>query len=82
MQARGREFELPKVHLRINGEKVLPKSGDSWDHVNPATGEVDATIPLADAAAVDDAVRHAHGGVRRVAAHCPSPAAGAAVEAG
>ncbi|MEU9883526.1 aldehyde dehydrogenase family protein [Streptomyces phaeochromogenes] len=51
---------LPQVHLRINGEKVLPRSGESWDHVNPVTGEVDATVPLADAAGVDDAVRHAH----------------------
>ena len=67
--------ELPKVHLRINGEKVLPRSGRSWDHVNPATGEVDATIPLADAAAVDNAVEHAHGafdGWRRTA---PAPMA-------
>jgi aldehyde dehydrogenase (NAD+) len=51
---------LPKVYLRINGEKVLPKSGGRWDHVSPVTGEVDATIPLADAAAIDDAVQHAH----------------------
>ncbi|HET6985911.1 MAG TPA: aldehyde dehydrogenase family protein, partial [Kribbella sp.] len=56
----GAEVELPRVHLRINGEKILPKSGESWEHVNPVTGEVDATVPLADAAAVDDAVRHAH----------------------
>lgn len=34
---------LPTVHLRINGEKVLPSSGESWDHVNPVTGEVDAS---------------------------------------
>ena len=37
--------ELPKVHLRVNGAKVLPISGESWDHVNPVTGEVDATVP-------------------------------------
>lgn len=54
------KVELPQVHLRINGEKVLPKSGESWEHVNPVTGEVDATVPLADAAGVDDAVEHAH----------------------
>lgn len=52
--------DLPNVHLRINGEKVMPASGEYWEHVNPATGEVDATIPLADAAAVDDAVKFAH----------------------
>jgi hypothetical protein len=52
--------ELPKVHLRINGEKVLPISGESWDHVNPVIGEVDATVPSADAAAVDNTVQHAH----------------------
>jgi aldehyde dehydrogenase (NAD+) len=52
--------DLPEVHLRVNGEKVLPKSGQSWNHVNPATGEIDATIPSADAATVDNVVRHAH----------------------
>jgi aldehyde dehydrogenase (NAD+) len=51
---------LPDVHLRINGKKVLPQSGQRWEHVNPATGQVDATVPLADAAAVDDAVLSAH----------------------
>ena len=52
--------DLPNVHLRINSKKVMPASGEYWEHVNPATGEVDATIPLADAAAVDDAVKFAH----------------------
>jgi hypothetical protein len=51
---------LPDVHLRINGEKVLPQSGEHCEQVNPATGQVDATVPLADAAAVDDAVLSAH----------------------
>jgi aldehyde dehydrogenase (NAD+) len=51
---------LPDVHLRINGKKVLPQLGQGWEHVNPATGQVDATVPLADAAAVDDAVLSAH----------------------
>ena len=50
---------LPEVRLRINGEKVLPASGQVWEHVNPVTGLVDAAVPLADAAAVEDAVRHA-----------------------
>ena len=52
--------KLPAVHLRMNGKKVLPTSGSTWDHINPATGEVDATIPLADADAVDEAVECAH----------------------
>src|SRR5260370_42328177 len=51
---------LPEVHLRINGKKVLPQSGQRSEHVNPATGQVHATVPLADAAAVDDAVASAH----------------------
>jgi aldehyde dehydrogenase (NAD+) len=53
-------IELPKVHLRINGEKVLPTSGEFCEHVNPVTGEIDAKVPLADAAAVDNAVQCAH----------------------
>jgi aldehyde dehydrogenase (NAD+) len=52
--------ELPVVHLRINGEKVLPETGETWDHVSPVTGQVDAKVPLADAAAVDEAVQSAH----------------------
>jgi aldehyde dehydrogenase (NAD+) len=51
---------VPVVYLRINGEKVLPQSGETWDHVSPVTGQVDAQVPLADAAAVDSAVQHAH----------------------
>jgi aldehyde dehydrogenase (NAD+) len=52
--------QLPAVHLRINGKKVLPASGQSSEHVSPVTGQVDATVPVADAAAVDDAVQAAH----------------------
>jgi aldehyde dehydrogenase (NAD+) len=52
--------QLPAVHLRINGKKVLPASGQTSEHVSPVTGQVDATVPVADAAAVDDAVQAAH----------------------
>lgn len=50
----------PKVHLRINGEKFEAGSGGIYDHVNPATGEVDAQIPLADKQEIDLAVTRAH----------------------
>ncbi|HEY3652891.1 MAG TPA: hypothetical protein VGL33_33320 [Streptosporangiaceae bacterium] len=38
--------QLPAVHLRTSGRKVMPASGQSGDHVNPATAEVDAAVPL------------------------------------
>jgi len=50
----------PPVHLRINGEKIAVGSGGTYDHINPATGEVNATIPLADKEEVDLAVTKAH----------------------
>ncbi|WP_261568418.1 aldehyde dehydrogenase family protein [Frankia gtarii] len=50
----------PKVHLRINGERRESGSGGTYGHVNPATGEVDAQIPLADKAEIDLAVTAAH----------------------
>ncbi|WGL54019.1 aldehyde dehydrogenase family protein [Nocardioides sp. BP30] len=50
----------PTVHLRINGEKFDSGSGGRYGHVNPATGEVDAQIPLADKEEVDLAVTKAH----------------------
>lgn len=59
-QVGAKPVKLPPVYLRMNGKKVLPTSGLTWDHINPATGEVDATIPLADADAVDEAVECAH----------------------
>ncbi|EIV91412.1 aldehyde dehydrogenase [Frankia sp. QA3] len=50
----------PKVHLRVNGEKRSSGSGGTYGHVNPATGEVDAQIPLADSDEIDLAVAAAH----------------------
>jgi len=50
----------PKVHLRINGEKLDQGSGGTFDHISPATGKVDATIPLADKEEIDRAVTAAH----------------------
>ena len=43
------EVQLPAVRLRINGKKVLPVSGQTCQHVNPVTGQIDATVPAADA---------------------------------
>lgn len=50
---------LPEVRLWV-GEKKLPTgSGGVFDHVNPATGQVQAQIPLAGSAEVADAVEAA-----------------------
>lgn len=50
----------PPVHLRINGEHLAEGSGGIYEHVDPATGKVNAKIPLADKADIDHAVRAAH----------------------
>ncbi|SHN17433.1 aldehyde dehydrogenase family protein [Cryptosporangium aurantiacum] len=50
----------PAVTLRIGGEKLTSGSGGTHGHVNPATGQVDADIPLAGASEVDQAVQTAH----------------------
>jgi aldehyde dehydrogenase (NAD+) len=50
----------PTVHLRINGEKLATGTGGTHDHISPATGRVDATIPLADKAEIEQAVTAAH----------------------
>ncbi|CAN5547627.1 aldehyde dehydrogenase family protein [soil metagenome] len=50
----------PPVHLHINGERLTSGSGGIHEHLDPATGEVNATIPLADKTDVDHAVRAAH----------------------
>lgn len=49
----------PEVFLNIAGERRDAGSGGLYEHVNPATGLVDATIPLAGPAEVDQAVRAA-----------------------
>src|SRR6185369_4605774 len=44
------------VGLWIGGERRTQGSGGTHDHINPATGLVGDTIPLAGAAEVDEAV--------------------------
>ncbi|MFC5747885.1 aldehyde dehydrogenase family protein [Actinomadura rugatobispora] len=48
--------DLPRPRLIIGGEDVLDASGGVHEHVNPATGEVQAAVPLAGAGEVDRAV--------------------------
>jgi aldehyde dehydrogenase (NAD+) len=47
----------PSVHLRIGDKRLTSGSGGSHGHVNPCNAEVDATIPLAGKAEVDEAVQ-------------------------
>jgi aldehyde dehydrogenase (NAD+) len=49
-------LERPVVELRIGADRLTTGSGGVYAHVNPATGTVDAQIPLAGAAEVDRAV--------------------------
>lgn len=46
----------PAVHLRIGSERLTSGSGGTHEHIDPATGQVDAHIPLAGAAEMDRAV--------------------------
>ena len=55
---------LPPVRLVIGGEERDSGSGGTHEHINPSTGEVQATIPLAGASEVDEAVRAARAGLR------------------
>lgn len=50
----------PAVHLRIGTERLASGSGGVHEHIDPATGQVDARIPLAGPEEVDRAVRTAH----------------------
>jgi aldehyde dehydrogenase (NAD+) len=50
------DMTRPPVHLRIGTAARTHGSGGTFDHVDPTTGEVDATIPLAGPAEVDEAV--------------------------
>jgi aldehyde dehydrogenase (NAD+) len=49
----------PAVHLHIAGERFNTGSGGVYEHVDPSTGQVDATIPLAGSGEVDRAVNAA-----------------------
>jgi aldehyde dehydrogenase (NAD+) len=50
----------PAVHLHLGGQKLDHASGGTYDHVNPSTGQVDGTIPLAGPDEVNQAVEAAH----------------------
>lgn len=54
----------PAVHLHVAGERMDKGSGGSYDHVDPSTGQVDATVPLAGPGEVDRAVNGADGAFR------------------
>jgi aldehyde dehydrogenase (NAD+) len=53
---------IPQVHLHIGSQRLTTGSGGVYDHVNPATGEVDAQVPHGGAAEVDAAVEAADAG--------------------
>lgn len=53
------DFALPPVTLRIGGRASSVGVG-IHEHVNPATGQQDALVPLAGVAEVDEAVQAAH----------------------
>ena len=48
--------DLLPNYLIFGGERVASSSGGTFDHVNPATGKVQQTLPVAGAAEVDAAV--------------------------
>ncbi len=50
----------PAVHLRIGAERLAIGSGGIHQHIDPSSGRVDAEIPLAGKAEVDQAVQTAH----------------------
>lgn len=50
----------PEVHLHVNGERTTAAGGGIHEHIDPATGEVNARIPLADKRDVENAVQAAH----------------------
>ena len=50
----------PHVHLRIADKRLSSGSGGAHRHVNPCNAKVDATVPLAGPAEVDEAVQVAH----------------------
>jgi acyl-CoA reductase-like NAD-dependent aldehyde dehydrogenase len=52
--------ELKKYQMYIDGEWLDADSGESFESINPATGEAWATIPAANATDVDNAVKAAH----------------------
>jgi aldehyde dehydrogenase (NAD+) len=59
MSASVNAAELLPTGLIIDGATLDSASGGSYDHVNPATGSAQATIPMAGVAEVDRAVASA-----------------------
>ena len=51
--------EIPPVHLHLGHEQRRKGSGGTHAHLHPVTQKVQAEIPLAGAAEVDEAVAHA-----------------------
>ena len=56
--------DYPSLHMIIDGEKVSGGGRDTFDVVNPATGETLAALPLASAADLDRALEVADEGFR------------------
>ncbi|WP_405813015.1 aldehyde dehydrogenase family protein [Streptomyces sp. NBC_01390] len=50
------ERDLPRPRLVVGGKDLHDTSGGSYEHINPATGLVQAHVPLAGPAEVDQAV--------------------------
>jgi aldehyde dehydrogenase (NAD+) len=50
---------LPKVALRIGAREFTEGSGGTYSHINPATGKVQAAIPMAGKREMDEAVEAA-----------------------
>ena len=51
---------VPEVHRHIGSELRTTGGGGVFDHVFPASGEVQGSVPLAGPSDIDDAVRAAH----------------------
>jgi aldehyde dehydrogenase (NAD+) len=54
----------PAVHLHVAGERLDEGSGGVHHHIDPSTGQLDATIPLAGPGEVDRAVNAADAAFR------------------
>ncbi|QLL08781.1 aldehyde dehydrogenase family protein [Mycobacterium vicinigordonae] len=54
------DLTIPTVHLHIGDEARTQGSGGVHEHVFPATGQIQGTVPLAGPDDVDAAVRAAH----------------------
>jgi acyl-CoA reductase-like NAD-dependent aldehyde dehydrogenase len=52
--------ELKHYRMYVDGQWVEAENGESFESINPATGEAWATVPAASAADVDRAVQAAH----------------------